>query len=381
MGKIGIVTYPRIEDGKGRFLQAYCLYNAIQELGYDAEILNYYPEEWIKHRTVKDKIKTFVENPNIWAYLKVIKRRMLYRHNTQNTKSKENKYRNFIVNNGIKYNFDKILHKSELDDIQCDAWVCGSDQIWNANFAVGRDDAYYLQFTNAEKRIAYAASMGTLQLDPKYIKRQLKWIREIPYLSVREKDVCKLLSNHNIDAEHVCDPTFLMTRKWWNELAGERIITDNYLLLFVFDNNPLPRKVAEKIAAEKNLKIICLSSYHEDAKKYIILEGLGPKEFTSLFKYAQYVCTQSFHGTVLSLLYNRQFQVFDRSEKGELEGLILRIESLINDFGLQSRIRTKEKDFQDVTIDFSQVNNIIERKRLEGLSFLSCSIRKAIEAG
>lgn len=379
---IGIITYPRIEDGKGRFLQAYALSCAITSLGYDNEIINYLPREWTTNRSLLDKLRRYVKKPDFLGLLQDVKSRKSNRYFRKSNSTSKAKYVEFIKEN-LKYDLNSHISADELQNLKFDAWICGSDQIWNPHFSVGRDEAYYLQFAPKNKRIAYAASMGTLDIDSPQLEMQKHWIQEIPYVSVREYGTCELLKRIlGSDVEHVCDPTFLMPLDWWHSLAGRRIIKDKYLLLFLFDNNPLPRQVAETIAKDKNLKIFCISNEISDAKKYEHLLGIGPQEFVSLFKYSDYICTQSFHGTVLSMLFNRQFFTFDRTRKGEPSGLILRIQSLLNTVGLESRIMINDKNVEDCLksedIDFTYSNTIISDQRIKGLDFLRNSIEKAI---
>lgn len=377
--KIGIITYPKIEEGKGRFLQAYALFSAVKELGYQPEILNYYPEDWMTNKTTMAKIRNFLRNPNIWGYIKIFRHKFSERRNKNSIEASTAKYFAFIKRN-IVYDYSHILTKEELLNKSFDAWICGSDQIWNSHFSVGTDSAYYLQFAPKNRRISYAASMGTLDVNKDFILQQEKWISEIPYISVRENGTKDMLRERfDINSEHVCDPTFLMDKEWWNGLSSKRIIKGSYLLLFLFDSNPLPRKMAEQIASRRNLEIVCISDDYRDSKKYNIPYGVGPEEFVSLFRYADYVCTQSFHGTVLSIIFNRQFLVFDRSGKGEVSGLLLRIRDLLNQLDLDERIIKNSVSVSEISeIDFSESNKRIEESRNKGIEFLSKAIRQAI---
>ena len=376
--RIGIITYPRIEDGKGRFLQAYALSQALLSMGYDNEIINYLPEEWTIKHSLFAKFKKFLQHPSLSDITTVIKR--LFIMPTVKEDESIKKYKTFIEEN-VPYSLELHPTKEQLCLLDFDAWICGSDQIWNPNFAVGRDDAYYLQFAPKEKRIAYAASMGTLSVTDSQLLKQSQWIKSIPYLSVREVGTQKLLDKYDICAEHVCDPTFLMPPKWWDEFACQRLIEEDYLLLFVFDNNPLPRESADIIAKEKGKKIVCISNYISDQNKYGTVQSLGPKEFVSLFKYADYICTQSFHGVVLSVLFNKSFEAFDRSGSGGLDGQLLRIRDLLDTLDLAKRIGAGDVDCIDLynqPIDYEKVNVLIEAQRQDGLRYLNRALEDVL---
>ena len=90
--KIGLITYPRIEDGKGRFLQAYALYTAINELGYDVEIINYYPYAWRNKRRLIDKIGTFLKKPDIGEYYFILKKKYLRKKKKNIVAQSKNNY-------------------------------------------------------------------------------------------------------------------------------------------------------------------------------------------------------------------------------------------------------------------------------------------------
>lgn len=379
--KIGLITYPRIEDGKGRFLQAYALYTAINELGYDVEIINYYPYAWRNKRRLIDKIRTFLKKPDIGEYYFILKKKYLRKRIKNIVAQSKNNYLLYI-NKNINYNVNEIKdHLFLMENIdKFDAFVCGSDQIWNPHFSCGVDPNYYLSFAPKNKRIAYAASIGTHNVSKDKLNKCVDKILEISYRSVRERSTKIMLSTkYNMKIEQVCDPTILMEKKWWDMLAGERNIKEKYLLMFLFDNNPLPRIFAEKIANLKGLRLICVSEEILDEKKYDMYYDMGPEYFVSLFKYAEYVITQSFHGTVLSLLFNKQFLVFDRSEKYELDGLILRISDLLETVGLNDRIVENLTDFYlPNDINFKECNEILYNERIRSLKYLNKVLNAAI---
>ncbi len=379
--KIGLITYPRIEDGKGRFLQAYALYTAINELGYDVEIINYYPYAWRNKRRLIDKIGTFLKKPDIGEYYFILKKKYLRKRKKNIVAQSKNNYLLYI-NKNINYNINEIKdHLFLMENIdKFDAFVCGSDQIWNPHFSCGVDPNYYLSFAPKNKRIAYAASIGTHNISKDKLDKCVDKILEISYRSVRERSTKIMLSTkYNMKIEQVCDPTILMEKKWWDMLAGERNIKEKYLLMFLFDNNPLPRIFAEKIANLKGLKLICVSEEILDEKKYDMYYDMGPEYFVSLFKYADYVITQSFHGTVLSLLFNKQFLVFDRSEKYELDGLILRISDLLETVGLNDRIVENLTDFYlPNNINFKECNETLYNERIRSLKYLNKVLNAAI---
>ena len=380
MKKIGIITYPQIEDGKGRFLQAYALYCAIHSIGFEPTILNYKSELFNYKPSIKRAIKNVIKKPSeLLAYFSVFLKRIKDKKAIENINISRDKYISFI---NEKMRYTEILNKETLCNVadSYDAFVCGSDQIWNTHFACGLDPVYYLDFVKKGKRIAYAASMGTLNIDEKTIERVIPLIKKIDYCSVREKTTAETLNSiYETKIQHVFDPTFLMDRKWWNNLAGEKVTDKEYVLVFTFDNNKAPLRWALRYAKAHSLQVLVISDVKKTKKQIRNVGGLGPAEFVSLFKYAKCVFTQSFHGTVLSLLFEKEFYVFDRKNRSDVKGLILRIKDLLDEMMLGKRIVENENDYWFSPIDYSFANTVISKRKEEGLSFLKKSLLSAIK--
>lgn len=383
MKKVGIVTYQDIADGKGRFLQAYALYSAIVKLGYDAEIIDYSPinTETKKSSTWHKIIRALMNPKRLPSYVAKLQHNILIMKYEKQFTGKRKKYETFI-NGNIKITEKKYVGYQSLLDSQFvyDAYVCGSDQIWNPYFQ-GLDSAYYLKFAPQDKRIAYAPSLGTIQIDGQRKEILKENIKEMPYISVREKSGANLVTELiGREVKNVLDPTLLMSQEWWDDFAGGDIPDKPYVLTFFFDNSKFPRKVANQIAQEKGYDIISIPDSFADifflSHKEI---SIGPERFVNLFKNASFVCTQSFHGVILSLIYNRSFYVFDRETKAYVSGVFSRINDLLKIVGLEDHIlksgQTIPNDRHE--INYIRVNAILEEKRKESMAYLKNSLGKA----
>lgn len=384
MKKVGIVTYQDIADGKGRFLQAYALYSAIIKLGYNAEIINYFP---ITKKTEKaglqQKIIRVMMNPRrLPGYVAKLQYDLMIKRYNKQFIEKRKKYESFIEDNikitKKKYRGYESLLESQFD---YDVYVCGSDQIWNPYFQ-GTDPAYYLKFASQSKRIAYAPSLGTIQIDNQRKQILKENIKEIPFVSVREESGAKLIASLiGRNVKNVVDPTFLLPKEWWGDFAGETTPDKPYVLTFLFDNSRYPRRVAKEIAQKYGYDVICIPDSYADmffsSHKEI---AIGPERFVNLFKNASIICTQSFHGTVLSLIYNRPFYVFDRETKAYVSGVFSRINDLLKSVGLENRILKSGQAIPEdnLQIDYTRVNDILEIKSRESLEYLKNSLDQAI---
>ena len=379
MKKIGIITYPQIEAGKGRFLQAYALYSAVIEMGYEAEIINYQPEMFYRKRSSGYFLRRILHDPKLLCqYLAKAKRKRFEVQKAKLLGGSPESYKTFIDKN-MHYDTGAIVSEDALFEIgsKYDALICGSDQIWNPRY-FGMSEVYYLHFVKDEKKIAYAASIGTLQLQQNEMDFLAEHIRKIKHPSVREVSAQKFLRNtYGINVDAVCDPTFLMPRAWWNSLS-KNFGSNEYILVFLFDDNEEPRKFAKRLASLYGLRIVTIVERKKDLKsKGEKVVDANPPEFIGDFRNAKYVITQSFHGTVLSLIYNKEFFVFGR--QCDKEDLMLRIEDLLDIYNLKNRMMTTHKEDIAKKIDYTAVNKIMEAQRKNGLSFLKKALFEATD--
>lgn len=178
---------------------------------------------------------------------------------------KRKKYEAYISKN-IKFTARKYYgYKSILEsNLFYDAFVCGSDQIWNPFFQ-GMDSTYYLQFAPKEKRIAYAPSLGTILIDDERKNVMKSKISEIPFVSVREESGAKLVSELiDRDIKNVLDPTLLLPKEWWDNFACETARDKPYILTFLFDNSRYPRKIAKELAQKHGYDVISIPDSFAD---------------------------------------------------------------------------------------------------------------------
>jgi hypothetical protein len=371
MKEVGIITYRDIADGKGRFLQAFALYSAIQELGYMPEIIDYYPPKAARNplRVLKDPLGYCS------AAVSMVTNMLIARE----LAGKRSKYEEFI-SKSIRTSRMRAHGYEEIKalNLDHDAFVCGSDQIWNPEFA-GKDPTYYLQFAPRSKRIAYAPSLGSNLISPEELRTISEMAAEIPHLSIREAWGSRLISDAiGKPVFNVMDPTFLMPRKWWDEFAARPTEEEPYVLTFLFDNSSYPRRVAAAVAGLLKCKIISIPDTIRDVVSFHDKRiNIGPKEFVSLFRNASFVCTQSLHGVILSLLYNRPFYVFDR-QTTHVRGIFPRIQDLLEKVGLTDRILVPGQRLPKAfsILDFDNANTIIERERVASLGFLRDALNR-----
>ena len=192
-------------------------------------------------------------------------------------------------------------------------------------------------------KIAYSASFGVSQI-PFFQKRKTKeFLERIDHLSVREQSGAKIIKElTGKDVPVILDPTMIIDRSVWDKnIPNERLVDEDYIFCYFLGNNSQHRKEVKKLADDKKLKIVTLrhldefipeDEYFGDISPY----DIGPAEFINLIRHARYVCTDSFHGSVFSILYHKQFISFNRYNAGS-NSRNSRLDTLFGNIGISRR--------------------------------------------
>ncbi len=297
--KIGIITFHRAIN-YGAVLQTYALQNFLSNKQYDAEIIDYrcdYMENFYKTIGLKDK---------------TLKQSIRSLMNFFPSSKKKKKFRAFLKN---RVNVSKkIYDKSNIGEANqvYDKFITGSDQVFNfacSNF----DKNYFLEFvTDASKKYSYAASFGRKDIPSNFQKDYKKLLSDFQDLSIREtagqKIVEELLGR---DTELSVDPVFLLKTEEWEKIA-QKPKEQKYILIYKLNSSDLIFDFARKLSEKTGDQIIALNFDIVDKLKTRDIKGVSTasvEEFLGFFKYADYVVTNSFHGTAFSILFHKQFYV------------------------------------------------------------------------
>jgi hypothetical protein len=222
--------------------------------------------------------------------------------------------------------------------------------------------------------VAYAPSFGLRQIDTAHAERVGNCLSDFASLSAREQTGVEIIrSLTGRDVPLVCDPTFLLTRADWERIASCRKIKKPYVLVYAFGAIHLDEK-AKIIAKKKNAIVVdinrCVPSLSKDVRN---VSGISPAEFLSLIANAEYVVTCSFHGMALSVLMEKEFAVY-LNNYTVAENTNPRFESLADKIGLQNRIRTYEEEPPCDAIDYTIINQKIERWRMDSRKYLQSAV-------
>lgn len=320
----------------GASLQAYALQTYLQKQGHEVEIIDYKPDYlsghfklWGVYNPIFDKllIKQLYLLVKLPGRLLALRRKKAFDVFTKN-----------YLHLTRRYHSNEELKK---DPPIADAYIAGSDQIWNTVFKNGRDPAFYLDFAPRDKlRLSYAASLATKEIAEKYRPFVAQMIKNLDYVSVREKSSLSVLQSlGRSDAVAVCDPVFLLSKEEWSKMCIDRGFESNkYLLVYDFDNNPVVEQIAKGVAKTKGLDIYNVGPFRKSYAKMNFVYA-GPLEFLTLVKEADYIISNSFHATAFSLIFQKQFCTFKRKE-----AINERMVSLLVDLGLTDRIASLFND-------------------------------------
>lgn len=373
MKSVGIVTYHH-HSNYGTMLQALALQEKIEKLGYKPEHINY-----VQKPPLPKKNLILLRLRRIPAYVfgfsKYKKREKAAKLKRPIDDAFEKFYRAHIKVGTKRYVGHAPL---EADPPKYDAYVVGSDQTWNpyvSRFPRGN----FLTFVKDDKKKGcYAPSLPANKITPEhevFLKRELV---KFPFLSCREKSGAEMIEKlTGRKVEHVLDPTLLITSEEWDKFSTPIEINEPYILAYFLGDNPMHRKSVAEISRKLNIKVVYLPiSYVELTNDKIEKVFCGPDKFLSLIRGASLVCTDSFHGTMFSINYNKNFYSYckfsDKSNSSENN----RLYSAFEQFGLTDRLVNSENvDLTKIDIDYAKVNEKLSALREKSQKYLEDMLR------
>lgn len=352
----------------GASLQAYALMTYLTNLGHDVEIINYQPHyltrkydyRWVNPESSMSK----------YAFTRCLYRVMKYAQR-QTTLGRKHKFDEF--NHEMLKETAEMYHTyKELcqNPPKADLYIVGSDQVWNVFYETGRDPAFYLDFVQDGEKASYAASFSYLDIDEKNKKRIKKSLESFKAVSTREFQGVEILTELGIKSIRVLDPVFLLTVNDWKTLMSDFHKTEPYILVYDFEGNKDLRRFAKQYAKHHNLKIYSISDTYPRLYADKNFNNAGPKEFLSLIYHCDAFVSNSFHGTVFSIMFHKPVFVFNRHR----HKVNSRMESLLNLFELKDYMLNGNTDYSqmmDTEINFAKVDKIRNRELNKSRNFIA----------
>lgn len=267
---------------------------------------------------------------------------------------------------------------------QYSAFIVGSDQLWlPSNISADYYTLNYVPNGKGVRKIAYATSFGVSSLPSRQAQLAKEFLPKLDSVMVREESGRKLVQNLiQKDVPVVCDPTLLFTAEEWNShIPQKKIVQEPYILCYFLGNNPTHRAWAKQLSKKTGLKIVQLPHLDEYVKKDegfadYPLYDIDPFDFVSLIRDADYVLTDSFHCTVFSTLFQKQFNTFRRYSSDGAVSTNGRLYSLLESFGLSHRMLSGNESLENSAskIDFPAVLSKVEQMRKESTELLISAV-------
>lgn len=343
----------------GSSLQAFALQKFLINNNIENAIIDYCPQ-YLKDReiTVKRLIKQLLYHRDI-------------RSKTKKFDSFRKKYLIFTQKRFTTY--QKLNDK----DFHADCYIAGSDQLWNSMYSCGHDPAYYLDFVTGRK-ITYAVSVGREIIPTDNLAIIEKYCKNFSWISVREKSsVQQLREIYDGPVDYVCDPVVLNDIDIYKSIESQRIIESPYILVYLAQD--VDSKFLSKLVAKVKSKFGCNvvfsgTTYKKRCPCDIQVRDVAPCDFLSLVHHAQCIISNSFHATMFSVLYKKQFYTLIPPENGERIESILDLTNLRNhglyDTGMDTDLPMISKE------QFGEIAAIIADFREKSGNMLLQFIRK-----
>lgn len=258
-------------------------------------------------------------------------------------------------------NFQDIVGQEKLD-----GFICGSDTIFCIDEFGGFEDGYYANYPCMQGRsVSYAASFGDARFTPDTLAVLRERLQNFQSLGLREDTLLPFVRESvSVPVKRVLDPTLLLTAEDYEPITAPRREARPYLLLYARRHNPQMSAYAEKIAAENGWEIVEISLRAENAQRHRMFYEAGVEDFLSLVKYAEYVVTNSYHGMIFSIQFQRNFRIFTR------EQCDTKISSLLNLLGLSNLTRGEGA----IGTFYSEVERRLQTERNNSLRFLESEL-------
>lgn len=354
--KIAILTW--LHNGNfGTVLQAYALQRYLRNEGYNVQNIDLLP-------SVIQKTKNLIKQGNPpalflekWEGFQAKKACP----NPEALKVRCERTDKFLETNlNLTKRFSKFADLKSIKN-SFDVYICGSDQIWSPTYF---SPSYFFDFTDDDrKRISYACSFGVSDMTKSKADRTRRLIERFDAVSVREASGQKIVFELTGKQAVVnVDPTMLLTAEDWNTAVSERLIAEDYMFCYFLSYNKVYWEKAISESKARGLKLVLVpttkESYSIDGT---VIADAGPSEWVSLIKHASLVATDSFHGSVFSIIHRKNFMVFKRFKDTSKTSRNTRVYNLLETYGLNRCLVNDVENYKPYEFSSEEYERIIQK--------------------
>lgn len=373
--KVSVITLHTVNN-YGSALQTYATQTLLQRLGHTVEVVDY----WRKDNAGEAAVDKALESPAMQKIRKFwdwsgASRKMVRVPLKMLLAYKRKPMQDFLKKRVTLtahpyYSMEELL----ADVPQADIYVTGSDQVWNSIWNKGIELPYFLEYApEGKKRVAFSASIGRGELSQWEIPQTITMLKKYSAISMREQSGVTLLKQYGIDSELVLDPTLMLQRQDWENIADCPKMKKPYLLIYQLNENSKMDRYALELAKRHHWEVvrICFAvPKFQKGVKCVVSPSV--ERLLGYFCQAACVLTDSFHATAFSLNLERDFISVLPERFGT------RIESILALTGTQSRLLKDFSDFDiaDNPINREKVRAILHAEREKGIHFLQNSLKE-----
>ena len=374
--KVGIITIHN-SPSYGACLQTFALWKYISGIGVDCEVIDLRRPTHLDYKYSRHFHPMRAQAVSWKGQMMSYMQRMI--NYIRKNSSQSIKYQRFEeFNNQIRFSKRyRGLDELYVNPPQYDVYITGSDQVWNPMQPYCMEP-YFLTFVNNPDsvKISYASSIGLADLRPNEKEKFASWLESYDAIGVREVAAQKLLATFSSKpTTRVLDPTFLLKRECWESIAVVPELKRPYILLFTLSYHPRLIRLVHEMSKKTNslLVIIAPDSNHLEQVDCVVVNDAGPKEFLGYIKDAVMIVTDSFHGTVFSMLVGRG-NFYSYIGKNNKKGS--RIIDLLKLFNLENHLLSSSLQ-DDISIllqnrlDREVLDHSIEIERNKSMDFLA----------
>jgi hypothetical protein len=330
--KVGIVTFHSAHN-YGAMLQTYALQEEVRGLGHSPIVVNFHPDYVEQHNRRIVSLRS-ARGLLIHCLSALVRRKLAFRY------ERFELFRRQYFEETQRYPNEGLLMSNPPG---CDAYICGSDQIWNLDSPPS--EAYFLRFAEKEAlRIAYAPSFGTASIPSKHDVLLTSWLSDFDHLSAREiSGATKLATLTQKPVPHVVDPVFFRSPKTWERLAVAPKFSGEYIAAYSLESTNSFSQIASRVAKQLNLPLVILgkAGVYMLWRKSVLAIDSGPREFVGWIKHSRFIVTNSFHATSFALMFRVPFLTVAHSSRNS------RLQCLLETAGLGEHIVRTPADMLD----------------------------------
>lgn len=359
--KIGIITFWETQDNYGQILQAYALQRLLEDAGHEPFLIRYSLFSDMKPR--KERWKSLFSPVRLFNFIKRKTSRNIM--NTTLVDRKFNDFKRHYIHSTS--NVYRNLEELQANPPKADCYICGSDQIWYSinDYEVYQNitKAYFLDFGDLHiPRYAVAASFGRTDFPQGYIDYIRPLLSRFNGVTVREVGGINVCSRAGYtDTKQIFDPTCLCPIIHYTRISVKPKIDNKYIFVYIVGQLPFNYETLQHFAAEKGCKIVMCVSQNQSAMTDSIYPTV--EEWLGWIEHADYVITNSFHGSVFAIIFQRQLAIYTRFGLTR-QGGDDRFMSMLERIGMISSIvSTNVVDTLSKRINYSQIIPLFQKEQ------------------